>query len=147
MCYCFGYKYHSRGAFSQKIEKLHINMKNLQLLYLEKRHAERGIVDKVALHPYEDVQYLATSAGIYALHQQSSKILPFADSIADFHHITSSNALCVALNNGSVYLADATSLEILEEATFCPDGIEIMEFSPDQEVVVFVTRYEFIIII
>lgn len=116
-------------------------MKNLELLFLENvKHEPMKGMKKVVIHPFDNTKYVLSDDTIHVLENESIRCLPFDHTIADFEYVSADNILCIALENGSVYNADATLLKVLEEVSFCIDGIEKMQFSPDQEVVVFITR-------
>lgn len=61
-------------------------------------------------------------------------------NIVNFDYLIHDNSICVATEDGSVILQHLDGDKRQEEAAFCGDGIEAMKFSPDQEMVAFITK-------
>ncbi|KFB45399.1 AGAP003979-PA-like protein [Anopheles sinensis] len=60
-------------------------------------------------------------------------------NIIAIEHLVLTNELCIASSNGNVWSYKLDSGAV-EEVTHCQHGIEAMQWSPDQEVVVFVDK-------
>lgn len=115
-------------------------MENLLLLHLEKRFYNVQQASKLVVHPTNDVVFAASGSEIHIIEKNSKdKVIDFADQIVDFDFLPFSNEICAATDSGSVFLENLENGK-RDEVSFCEDGVMAMQFSPDQDVVVFVTR-------
>lgn len=64
----------------------------------------------------------------------------FAGIIVSFEYLHQDNNICVAIEDGGIFFQNIEGAKNLEEVAFCEDGISTMQFSPDQEMVAFVTK-------
>lgn len=68
------------------------------------------------------------------------KSLRFEENVVNFEYLHQEHALFVALDNGLIIMQSLKENEKPEEISYCQDGIIGMKFSPDQEIVVFITK-------
>uniref|UniRef100_A0A336MED4 Elongator complex protein 1 n=1 Tax=Culicoides sonorensis TaxID=179676 RepID=A0A336MED4_CULSO len=71
--------------------------------------------------------------------QCATKIVDFPCEIIGFEYLSLNDELCIATEDGAVYVHKLSNGS-QEEVTYCEDGIAAMQFSWDQETLVFVTK-------
>ncbi|XP_001980535.3 putative elongator complex protein 1 [Drosophila erecta] len=121
-------------------------MRNLKLQYCKEldavAHPRRLLLQPELNGGASDTSFVVADNKIYAV-QEAGDVRP--NVIADLPDILGveflqlDNAICVASAAGEVILVDAQT-GATSEGTFCDVGIETMAWSPNQEVVAFVTR-------
>lgn len=89
--------------------------------------------DKVYFCHHDSISMVSLSK------QTAGKIVDFPCEIVGFEFLSMNNELCIATEDGAVYVYNL-STGMQEEVTFCEDGIISMQFSWDQETLVVVTR-------
>lgn len=67
------------------------------------------------------------------------EVVNFPCEIIGFEFLSMNNELCIATEDGAVYVYNLTT-GTQEEVTYCDDGIIAMQFSWDQETLVVVTK-------
>lgn len=123
-------------------------MKNLHLLYNRNRPTELIDVKLIAVDSDRpNKTYVSTSAAQYCIDwdAQETKEIAAVNNVIDCEHLTLNNELCLATADGDViviYLESSGE----ENVTFCDGGIEAMAWSPDQEIVVFVTKAKSLVV-
>ncbi|XP_073841413.1 elongator complex protein 1 [Musca autumnalis] len=90
-----------------------------------------------------EVRYVVTESQLFAFNagqeHEKPKVLAEVPDIVAAEYLALDNEICLATRGGEVLLVNPETLQT-NEGTFCDVGIECMEWSPDQEVVVFVTK-------
>lgn len=91
--------------------------------------------------------YVSTNVAQYCIdwNAQETKELATIKNVIACEHLTLNNELCLATSEGDViviYLESSGE----ENVTFCDGGIEAMAWSPDQEIVVFVTKAKALVV-
>uniref|UniRef100_T1P7H5 Elongator complex protein 1 n=1 Tax=Musca domestica TaxID=7370 RepID=T1P7H5_MUSDO len=86
-------------------------------------------------------RYAVTESQLFAFDvvAQSESVMAEVPDIVAAEYLALDNQICLATRGGEVLLVNPETLE-MNEGTFCDVGIECMAWSPDQEVVVFVTK-------
>lgn len=80
------------------------------------------------------------SISLVSLNEQTAaKIVDFPCEIIGFECLSMNNELCIATEDGAVYIYNLSN-KTQEEVTYCEDGIVSMQFSWDQETLVVVTK-------
>lgn len=117
-------------------------MKNLTLLYKIHEEFDEKNVELFVRHPFENISFVYNG--------QTAKILDHAtggvEEVGTFEncnameYVQLNNALCLTTENGDIimYYLDNKETEVVG---MLGDGISAMSWSPDQELVVFVSRY------
>lgn len=117
-------------------------MKNLNLLYNRNRATQLQNIKLVAVDSDRPNQlYICTDDTQYRFdwdQQELAQVSAVGDVIA-CEHLPLNNELCLATSTGEVIVVYLGS-DGEESVTFCEGGIEAMAWSPDQEIVVFVTK-------
>lgn len=124
-------------------------MKNLKLLYNRNRQTDLKDIKYVAVDTdRSNISYIFTSDGQYSLDWDSKELVRIA-SVGDVigcEHLALNNELCLATSAGEVIVVNLqTNGE--ESVTFCDGGIQTMAWSPDQEVVAFVTNAKSLVVL
>lgn len=91
----------------------------------------------------EEVSLISTQDNVIHVVRGDSIITESFDcggNIINFEHLIHENSICIATEDGCVFLQHLDGAKQQEEAAFCSDGIEAMKFSLDQEMVAFVTK-------
>lgn len=127
-------------------------MKNLHLLYTKtyplKNHNARQIVLDTNT---TNIAYICDGKQIFkhnpAASDEPQKIYEQCDDtdICTFEHLNLNNELCIGTNDGDVIVLNLQTMQ-QESVTFCEGGIETMSWSPDQEVVTFVTKSKLLVV-
>lgn len=127
-------------------------MRNLKLKY-NQRYRE-SIQDAICLlinpnsQKSSDCRYVVTADKLIAFVpglKDSHKVLAEVPDIVAAEYLALDNEICLATAVGEVLLVNTENLQV-NEGTFCDVGIECMAWSPDQEVVVFVTKQHHVVV-
>lgn len=125
-------------------------MKNLQLLYSRHRFTQLIDVNCVVVdadRPHKS--YVSTGSKQYCIDWETAdSVVEVAEvpGVIACEHLALNNELCLASTDGEVNIIYLDSHNGQETVTFCDGGIEAMAWSPDQEVVVFVTRAKSLVV-
>lgn len=117
-------------------------MKNLQQLYNKYIKTEIQNIKCLTLDTtLIGTAYLCDDNHVYSLQWDENslvKLLDLNDGIG-LEHMALTNELCIGTENGNViiYNLDDKTSQIV---SFCDGGIELMSWSPDQEIVIFITK-------
>ncbi|XP_017018499.1 elongator complex protein 1 [Drosophila kikkawai] len=122
-------------------------MRNLKLQYCQELETAVAQPRQLLLQPElngdaSDTAFLVTDSKIYAVQGSGdvrSKVIADLPDIVGAEFLQLDNAICVASGAGEVLLIDPQT-GATNEGTYCEVGIERMAWSPNQEVVAFVTR-------
>ncbi|XP_033163263.1 putative elongator complex protein 1 [Drosophila mauritiana] len=121
-------------------------MRNLKLRYCKELHAvahPRHLLLQPELNGgVSDAYFVVADNQIYAIQESGDvqpKVIADLPDIVGVEFLQLDNAICVASGAGEVILVDPQT-GATSEGTFCDVGIESMAWSPNQEVVAFVTR-------
>ncbi|XP_023035447.1 putative elongator complex protein 1 [Drosophila willistoni] len=128
-------------------------MRNLKLQYCKELTTDVNQPKQLLIQPIEthngesggSTSYVVTSNNIVRLETENSQGRCKTKIIADLPDIVSAEYLqldaqiCVATGGGEVLIIQPDTLET-REGTFCDVGIECMSWSPNQEVVAFITK-------
>lgn len=118
-------------------------MKNLQLLF--SRSLKLSIPSSVnfVLNTNENgLAYISTSNTLFRCNLQNKdikKMHSIDDEIIGLEYLSLNSEICIATSQGDVVIVNLQT-ETAENVTFCDGGIERMGWSPDQEIVVFITK-------
>ena len=118
-------------------------MKNLSLLLSVHHQYDEDNVKIFVQHPFENVSFTWNGKTLKSINHDKETIEELAefDAIIGIEYVQISNSLCLSSESGDIFLFHLDNKE--SEAVACfGDGIEAMSWSPDQELVIFVTRYE-----
>ncbi|KAG4079541.1 hypothetical protein HA402_010373 [Bradysia odoriphaga] len=118
-------------------------MRNLELLYNQTLTLPIASSVRFALNTNENgVAYVATNTELYRCNLQTSDVKQIHatdDQIIGMEYLSLNDEICIATCQGDVGIFNLR-LETCENVTFCDGGIEQMSWSPDQEIVAFVTQ-------
>ncbi|XP_037897986.1 putative elongator complex protein 1 [Glossina fuscipes] len=122
-------------------------MRNLKLKYSQQFNTNIKNAKFLLLNPNVDdkannERFVVTSDKLYSLRlreNQLPKVIIEVPNIVDAEYLALDNVICLATGGGEVLLVNLQTSSA-SEGTFCDVGIERMVWSPDQDVVVFVTR-------
>lgn len=118
-------------------------MKNLELLYNRTVNVSIASAVHFVLNSNENgLAYISTDNELFRcnLHNNNVKqIHAIDDRIIAIEHLSLNDEICIATSIGDVVVVNLQS-ESSENVTFCDGGIEQMSWSPDQEIVVFITK-------
>ncbi|KAM7363123.1 elongator complex protein 1 [Cochliomyia hominivorax] len=127
-------------------------MRNLKLKYTQR--FSRGISQSkfLLLNPNstksDDPRYVVTKDKLFQYKPGSAeppKILAEVPDIVAAEYLALENEICLATSVGEVLLVNPETQQ-MNEGTFCDVGIECMAWSPDQEVVIFVTKHHNVVV-
>lgn len=127
-------------------------MRNLKLKYCQE--FSKGIAQPKCLllncnfSNSDDVRYVVTDDKVFSVKpgaEDSLKELAEVPGIVAAEYLSLENEICLATAVGEVLLVNPETQQV-NEGTFCDVGIECMSWSPDQEVVVFVTRQHNVVV-
>ena len=129
-------------------------MRNLKLKYVQ-QFTEGDVVNQpkfLLLNPNtsksDDARFLVTNDKLFLYKPGSPnayKVLAEVPDIVAAEYLALENEICLATSGGEVLLVNPDSQQV-NEGTFCDVGIECMAWSPDQEVVVFVTKHHNVVV-
>ncbi|KAH8382396.1 hypothetical protein KR009_003318 [Drosophila setifemur] len=122
-------------------------MRNLKLQYCKELNTEVRQPRQLLLQPElngsaSDTAFVVADSKIYAVRvtgDAGPKVIVDLPDIVGAEFLQLDNAICVASGAGEVLLINPDTGET-NEGTYCDVGIERMAWSPNQEVVAFVTR-------
>ncbi|XP_039495713.1 putative elongator complex protein 1 isoform X1 [Drosophila santomea] len=121
-------------------------MRNLKLQYCNEldavAHPRRLLLQPELNGGVSDTSFVVADNKVYAVHESGDvppKVIADLPDIVGAEFLQLDNAICVASGAGEVILVDPQT-GATSEGTFCDVGIESMAWSPNQEVVAFVTR-------
>lgn len=118
-------------------------MRNLKLQYCKELDTDVAEARQLLLQPEfngeaSDTVFLVTDSQLYSRDARSKVIADLPDIVgAEFLQLD--NVICLASGAGEVLLVNPET-GATTEGTYCDVGIERMAWSPNQEVVAFVTR-------
>ncbi|XP_034486416.1 putative elongator complex protein 1 [Drosophila innubila] len=130
-------------------------MRNLKLQYCKEdttgiRNAKQLLLQPDFEHKDKELTFVVTEDKIYAVGEagdgvEEPKIIAEVPNIVGAEYLPLNDEICVATGDGEVLLINAISLEI-NDGTYCDVGIECMAWSPNQEVVVFITKAKNVVV-
>lgn len=127
-------------------------MKNLQLLYNRCRATKLTDIRFVVVDADRpNKSFICTGTNQYCIDWDASadvspvEVATVSDVIA-CEHLAMNNELCLASADGEVNVIYLDSDNGQETVTFCEGGLEAMAWSPDQEVVAFVTKAKVLVV-
>lgn len=130
-------------------------MRNLKLQYCKEdttgiKNARQLLLPPDSEHNDKEVTYVVTDDKIYAVSEtgdgkEEVTIVADVPNIVGAELMQLYDDICVATGDGEVLLINRISFEI-NDGTYCDVGIECMAWSPNQEVVVFVTKAKNVVV-
>lgn len=126
-------------------------MKNLKLLYAIEEKFDSVNCPKFLTLNTENTNrteiYVTTNEKLFALNLQkrSTKFLAEVIGAVSCEYLSLSNEIILACEAGEVLIYKTLTNE-LEEVTYCDGGIEMMSLSPDQEILVFITKQQTVVL-
>ncbi|XP_030374223.1 putative elongator complex protein 1 [Scaptodrosophila lebanonensis] len=121
-------------------------MRNLKLRYCKELATEVTQAKQLLLQPENsrdgaEITYLVTDCRIYLWNDAeiAPKVIAELPDIVSAEYLQLDNSICVATGAGEVMLINTDNYAAVE-GTFCDVGIESMAWSPNQEVVAFITK-------
>ncbi|KAH8307765.1 hypothetical protein KR044_012909, partial [Drosophila immigrans] len=131
-------------------------MRNLKLRFCKEdttgiQNAKQLFVLSDAEHIDKEVSYLVTDSKIYAIDETGAGGVEKCQILADLPDIVGAevlqldNSICVATEAGEVLLINLDTHDT-SEGTYCDVGIECMAWSPNQEVVAFITKTKNVVV-
>ncbi|XP_043951432.1 elongator complex protein 1 isoform X1 [Drosophila biarmipes] len=122
-------------------------MRNLKLRYCKEldavAHPRQLLLQPELNGDTADTAFVVSDDKIYAVQESGNvrpKVIADLPDIVGVEFLQLDNAICVASGAGEVLLVDPQTGATKAEGTYCDVGIECMSWSPNQEVVAFVTR-------
>jgi IKI3 family len=117
-------------------------MRNLKLIY-QRTHKYDGIkADLMVQHPLEtNITFVYFDGILRSIDHNTGEIKQLCEKkdVNCMEFIQINECLCLATNSGEIIQFNINSSD-LETVGLISDGIETMQWSPDQELVVFVTK-------
>ncbi|ALC45754.1 Elp1 [Drosophila busckii] len=127
-------------------------MRNLKLQYCKEQKTGVKNARQLLLQPDLDVVYAISEDKVYAINSvgegdevEDVKTVVELPDIVGAEFLQLENVLCVATAAGEVMHINPDTLAS-SEGTFCDVGIECMAWSPNQEVVAFVTKTKNVVV-
>lgn len=118
-------------------------MKNLELLYNRTLKLSIESLVHFVLNTNENgVAYISTNNTLFQCNLQNNdikQIHTIDDEIIGLEYLSLNNEICIATSQGDVIIVNLQT-GTAENVTFCDGGIEQMGWSPDQEIVAFITK-------
>lgn len=118
-------------------------MRNLELLYSQTADLDVTKVNFMNLSTENiGTTYIASDEQLLSfdwIQRQTNEIAPLANAIVGLEFLALNNELCIATVDGEVIVYNLHQTSD-ESVTFCDGGLKAMSWSHDQEVVVFVTK-------
>lgn len=123
-------------------------MKNLKLLYNKNHNLNLKNIKSIALNTTKTgIVYICTDTELFSFDWAEKVVKQIAEiqNVIAIEYLSLTNELCAATVSGDV---DVYALDTLarESVTYCDGGIEAMSWSPDQEVIAFVTRTNLVVV-
>lgn len=116
-------------------------MRNLQLLY-SLHHKYDGVSPVLMCqHAFEEISFVYDSNIVKSLNHSTGEVkeLHFQEGIIAMEFVQLNDCLCFATSDGEIVQFNLTD-ETSEVVGMIGDGIETMCWSPDQELIVIVTK-------
>ncbi|XP_023297838.2 putative elongator complex protein 1 [Lucilia cuprina] len=127
-------------------------MRNLKLKYNQQYTQGIAQAKCLLINPNsgksDDNRFVVTDDKLFLYKPGSTeppKVLAEVPDIVAAEYLALENEICLATSVGEVLLVNPDNLQV-NEGTFCDVGIECMSWSPDQEVVVFVTKHHNVVV-
>lgn len=128
-------------------------MRNLKLKYMQQFTEGNVKQPKILLlnsnsSKNDDARFLVTDDKLFLYkpgNPYAFKLLAEVPDIVAAEYLALENEICLATSGGEVLLVNPDNGQT-NEGTFCDVGIECMAWSPDQEVVVFVTKHHNVVV-
>lgn len=127
-------------------------MRNLKLQYCKEQSTGIQNTKQLLLQPDierndSETTYFVTDSAIFAVQDgcDETKVVADLPDIVGAEFLQLENAICVATGAGEVLLINPDTLAT-SEGTYCDVGIECMAWSPNQEVVAFVTKTKNVVV-
>lgn len=130
-------------------------MRNLKLQYCKEQKTGIPCCNQILLQPDfersgQETTYIVTDSKIYAVDNNAiafrePKLVAALPDIVGAEYLQLDNAICLATGAGEVLLIEPDTLS-QREGTYCDVGIECMSWSPNQEVVAFITRTKNVVV-
>lgn len=126
-------------------------MRNLGLIYAIKKHIQnldvKLFIPTSANNDAENLLYLYTGSHIVSLDLNTNAIKELLDifEVVNCEYLSLNNEICIATECGEVLIINLDTKNH-ELVTFCDDGIEKMLWSPDQEVITFITKTKKVVV-
>lgn len=118
-------------------------MKNLELLYNKTlKLSVESLVHFVLNSNENGLAYISSNNELYRWNLQNNDIKHIHttdDNIIGMEYLSLNNEICMSTSSGDVIIINL-QMDSSENVTFCDGGIEQMSWSPDQEIVVFITK-------
>lgn len=116
-------------------------MRNLKLLYERKLKYDGIKADLLVQHPLEDITFVYFGGILKSINHSSGEIkeLCVYEGVNAMDFIQINDCLCFATESGDIIQYNMNTGEH-EVYGLISDGIETMQWSPDQELVVFITK-------
>lgn len=116
-------------------------MRNLKLLYQRTQKYDGIKAQLMVQHPLEDITFIYNDGIVKSINHKSGNVeeLCALDGVIAMEFIQINDCLCFATESGEIVQYNFMSQEY-ETVGLINDGIQTMCWSPDQELVVFVTR-------
>lgn len=116
-------------------------MRNLKLLYKRTLKYDGVKAKMMVQHPLEDVTFVYFDGIVKSINHKSGGIkdICYYDGVIAMEFIQINDCLCLATESGEIVHYNFMNEEH-ETVGLINDGIESMSWSPDQELVVFITK-------
>lgn len=116
-------------------------MRNLKLLY-NLSHKYDGVqAQLIAQHAFNEISFVYDFNVVKSINHESGEIKELCcyEDVISMEFVQLNDCLCLATRNGEIiqFNFNNNEAEVVGEVA---DGIEAMSWSPDQELVVFVTK-------
>lgn len=117
-------------------------MKNLKLLYKLTHQYDEVMAELMTQHGFnENVSFVYDQNSVKSIDHSNGEIkeLGYYEGVIAMEFVQLTDCLCLATEKGEIIQYSFTSGDS-ETVGLISDGIETMSWSPDQELVVFVTK-------
>ncbi|XP_067647290.1 elongator complex protein 1 [Eurosta solidaginis] len=121
-----------RNLKLQSCQQLNIKGPEFKYYLLDPSESDKEIDSPLYAVTEFDLFEIKTSTG-------ATKLITTVPGIVAAEYLALNNEICLATEGGEV-LAVNPSTDAHEECTFCDVGLQLMAWSPDQEVAVFITK-------
>lgn len=123
-------------------------MRNLKLLYsVEEKFADIIQPKLLNLGSRAGEFYVITNDKLLACDHRNKvvKVLGEVVGVVSCEYLSLNNEISLVCSTGEVLLYKTHSSKI-EEVSYCDGGIEMMSWSPDQEIIVFITKQHSVVL-
>lgn len=123
-------------------------MKNLKLLFNKNHNLNLKNIKFVALNTSTTgIAYICTDNELLSFNWIENEVKTIAEitNVIGIEYLSLTNELCAATESGDVIVYNLDTLTN-ESVTYCDGGIEVMSWSPDQEVITFVTKTNLVVV-